>query len=316
MMSWYILGYNNRKSSSVYTGRLGCDVIFLLFLSPPPPTSPLPLTSLIYLLPPIKILQGDNTEEGRRKVGEGDRKAYFKRMIPLVSLPYSTIPPLPGPAHAVSVQQPRDKSETWPAEVVEEVPLWAAEMKKKLSPPEHRWVTEEISPAKFCFWISPWLGKPYHTGTSENTWHKLMDAKEEHATLPGLGSEEGCKWTLPRDCATIWGQHQVSVRDAWRCWVWAGFQALLGAGMHSMDVTYSVLSSLLIWREEGGRCKEVSRRQGIPTWKNRSAASLIAFGAVSVSPKDTAWVYPSSSSRLRWASRAHTSSSELGGTEG
>lgn len=36
MMSWYILGYNNRKSSSVYTGRLGCDVIFLLFLSAPP----------------------------------------------------------------------------------------------------------------------------------------------------------------------------------------------------------------------------------------------------------------------------------------
>lgn len=55
-----------------------------------------------------------------------------------------------------------------------------------------------------------------------------------------------------------------------------------------MDVTYSVLSSLLIWREEGGRCKEVSRRQGIPTWKNSSAASLIAFGAVPVSPKDTA----------------------------
>lgn len=58
--------------------------------------------------------------------------------------------------------------------------------------------------------------------------------------------------------------------------------------MHSMDVTYSVLSSLLIWREEGGRCKEVSRKQGIPTWKTRSAASLIAFGAVPVSPKDAA----------------------------
>lgn len=79
MMSWYILGYNNRKSSSVYTGRLGCDVIFLLFLSAPPPTSPLPLTSLIYLLPLTKILQGGNTEGGKRKVGEGDRKAYFKK---------------------------------------------------------------------------------------------------------------------------------------------------------------------------------------------------------------------------------------------
>lgn len=96
-MSWYILGYNNRKSSSVYTGRLGCDVISPLFLSAPPPTSPLPLTSLVYLLPPTKILQGDSTEGGKRKVGEGDRKAYFKRMIPLVSLTQSTVPP--GPAH-------------------------------------------------------------------------------------------------------------------------------------------------------------------------------------------------------------------------
>lgn len=84
-MSWYILGYNNRKSSSVYTGRLGCDVIFLLFLSAPltsPPTSPLPLTSLIDLLPQIKILQGGNTGGGKREVGKGGRKAWFKRMIP------------------------------------------------------------------------------------------------------------------------------------------------------------------------------------------------------------------------------------------
>lgn len=42
MMSWYILGYNNRKLSSVYTGRLGCDVIFLLFLSTPTPCLPRP----------------------------------------------------------------------------------------------------------------------------------------------------------------------------------------------------------------------------------------------------------------------------------
>jgi len=58
--------------------------------------------------------------------------------------------------------------------------------------------------------------------------------------------------------------------------------------MYSMNVRYSVLSRLLIWREEGGRCKEASRRQGIPMRKNRSTARLIGFGAVHVSPKDTA----------------------------
>lgn len=58
--------------------------------------------------------------------------------------------------------------------------------------------------------------------------------------------------------------------------------------MDSMNVRYSVPSSLLIWREEGGRCKEAFRRQEIPVKKTRSTARLTGFGAVHVSLKNTA----------------------------
>lgn len=118
-------------------------------------------------------------------------------------------------------------------------------------------------------------------------WHRLADWKEEEAPLSGCGSEEGCRWTLPRDCAVIWDEHQLSVRGAWKCCVWAGFQAVLGPGMYSMNVRYSVLSSLIMWREEGGRYKEECRRQVFPLRKNRSTARLIGSRAIHVSLRDT-----------------------------
>ncbi|KAJ7411890.1 hypothetical protein BTVI_48233 [Pitangus sulphuratus] len=45
----------------------------------------------------------------------------------------------------------------------------------------------------------------------ENIWHGLMDSKEEEAMLSG--SEEGCKRPLPRDCTTVCGKHQFSVKE-------------------------------------------------------------------------------------------------------
>lgn len=151
---------------------------------PPPPTSPLPLTSLTYLLPLIKILQGGNTEGGKRKVGEEDRKAYFKKGWFPSNHWQSTVLPLWPCTHCASAAAQKHVR-NWPAEELEDGPL-PAETWKRNSPLLAQMSHRKDLPGKDFFEFC------CHTGASENTWHGWIDSKEKF-TFSGLGSEQGCK---------------------------------------------------------------------------------------------------------------------------
>lgn len=105
MMSWYILGYNNRKLSSVYTGRLGCDVIFLLFLSTPTPCLPRPCHWLPWYICflRLKYYKVTTLKEEKGKWGRETERHILKGWFPSHHSHGAQPPPTPaGPPHTVT----------------------------------------------------------------------------------------------------------------------------------------------------------------------------------------------------------------------
>lgn len=175
-------------------------------------------------------------------------------MIPLKSLTESTVlPPWPSTFCVSAGSETRQKLACWGTE---DGPL-PAETWKRNSPLLEQMSHRKDLPGKVFFEFSSC------TGISKNTCYGLMDFKEEKAIFSGLGSEQGCKWLLPRDSITICSKHQfsVSVSEAREG---ARVQVLFVPVMHRMNVRHCVLPNLLIQRQGGGRCRVVSRRQGNP----------------------------------------------------